>query len=111
MLGVDVLAPEGYGEIIGGGQRIHDPELLLKRIEEHICREKRSSGTSICASTELCPTAVSAWESSAAWRGFAVWNTFGKRSHSQECCIGCGHRAPDATDRGTEVRTDGALLP
>jgi asparaginyl-tRNA synthetase len=34
-LGVDVLAPEGYGEIIGGGQRIHDPELLLKRIEDH----------------------------------------------------------------------------
>ncbi len=33
-LGVDVLAPEGYGEIIGGGQRIHDPELLLRRIEE-----------------------------------------------------------------------------
>ncbi|MEO8662508.1 MAG: asparagine--tRNA ligase [Bryobacteraceae bacterium] len=33
-LGVDVIAPEGYGEIIGGGQRIHDPELLLKRIEE-----------------------------------------------------------------------------
>ncbi|MGD0869908.1 MAG: asparagine--tRNA ligase [Bryobacteraceae bacterium] len=35
VLGVDVLAPEGFGEIIGGGQRIHDPELLLKRIEEH----------------------------------------------------------------------------
>ena len=34
-LGVDVLAPEGYGEIIGGGQRIHNPELLLQRIEEH----------------------------------------------------------------------------
>ncbi len=34
-LGVDVLAPEGYGEIIGGGQRIHDHELLLRRIEEH----------------------------------------------------------------------------
>ena len=34
-LGVDVLAPEGYGEIIGGGQRIHDYELLVKRIEEH----------------------------------------------------------------------------
>ncbi len=34
-LGVDVLAPEGYGEIIGGGQRIHDAELLIKRIEEH----------------------------------------------------------------------------
>jgi len=34
-LGVDVLAPEGYGEIIGGGQRIHDLDLLLRRIQEH----------------------------------------------------------------------------
>ena len=33
-LGVDVLAPEGYGEIIGGGQRVHNLDLLLKRIEE-----------------------------------------------------------------------------
>jgi asparaginyl-tRNA synthetase len=32
---VDVLAPEGYGEIIGGGQRLHDADLLLRRIEEH----------------------------------------------------------------------------
>jgi asparaginyl-tRNA synthetase len=35
VLGVDVLAPEGYGEIIGGGQRIHDLDLLLQRIDEH----------------------------------------------------------------------------
>jgi asparaginyl-tRNA synthetase len=34
-LSVDVLAPEGYGEIIGGGQRIDDYDLLMKRIEEH----------------------------------------------------------------------------
>jgi asparaginyl-tRNA synthetase len=32
---VDVLAPEGYGEVIGGSQRIHSYELLKKRIEEH----------------------------------------------------------------------------
>jgi asparaginyl-tRNA synthetase len=32
---VDVLAPEGYGEIIGGGQRIHDFELLSHRLQEH----------------------------------------------------------------------------
>jgi asparaginyl-tRNA synthetase len=31
----DVLAPEGYGEIIGGSQRIADYALLLKRIKEH----------------------------------------------------------------------------
>ncbi|MEP6538496.1 MAG: asparagine--tRNA ligase, partial [Bryobacteraceae bacterium] len=34
-LGADVIAPDGYGEIIGGGQRIHDLDLLLKRLEEH----------------------------------------------------------------------------
>jgi len=32
---VDVLAPEGYGEIIGGGQRLDDYDLLLARIKEH----------------------------------------------------------------------------
>lgn len=32
---VDLLAPEGYGEIIGGSERISDPELLMERIREH----------------------------------------------------------------------------
>jgi asparaginyl-tRNA synthetase len=32
---VDVLAPEGYGEIIGGSQRIDSYDLLKQRIEEH----------------------------------------------------------------------------
>jgi asparaginyl-tRNA synthetase len=32
---VDVLAPEGYGEIIGGGQRLDDYDLLVQRIKEH----------------------------------------------------------------------------
>ena len=31
---VDMLAPEGYGEIIGGGERLADYDLLLQRIEE-----------------------------------------------------------------------------
>ncbi|HEY1217219.1 MAG TPA: asparagine--tRNA ligase, partial [Bryobacteraceae bacterium] len=34
-LGVDIIAPEGYGEIVGGGQRIHDLALLEKRLAEH----------------------------------------------------------------------------
>jgi len=34
-LGMDVLAPEGYGEIVGGGQREDDLETLAKRIDEH----------------------------------------------------------------------------
>lgn len=32
---VDLLAPEGYGEIIGGSERISDPDLLKKRYDEH----------------------------------------------------------------------------
>jgi asparaginyl-tRNA synthetase len=32
---MDILAPEGYGEIVGGGQRIHEYDKLLKRIQEH----------------------------------------------------------------------------
>ena len=34
-LGVDMLAPEGYGETIGGGQREDNLKILEKRIEEH----------------------------------------------------------------------------
>jgi asparaginyl-tRNA synthetase len=33
--GVDVLAPEGYGEIVGGGERETDLDLLTAKIEEH----------------------------------------------------------------------------
>ncbi len=32
---VDVLAPEGYGEVIGGSQRMSSYDLLIKRIHEH----------------------------------------------------------------------------
>ena len=32
---VDVLAPEGYGEIIGGSQRVDSYDLLKQRIEDH----------------------------------------------------------------------------
>lgn len=32
---VDLLAPEGYGEIIGGSERMSDPEVLIKAINRH----------------------------------------------------------------------------
>lgn len=31
---VDLLAPEGYGEITGGSERIHDAELMAKKVKE-----------------------------------------------------------------------------
>jgi asparaginyl-tRNA synthetase len=39
-LAFDMIAPEGYGEIIGGSQRIHDYGLLVKRLKEHNLPEK-----------------------------------------------------------------------
>ncbi|MDG5470615.1 asparagine--tRNA ligase [Jeotgalibacillus sp. ET6] len=35
VLCADLIAPEGYGEIIGGSERIHDLELLKTRLDEH----------------------------------------------------------------------------
>lgn len=35
VLCADLIAPEGYGEIIGGSERIHDYELLKSRLEDH----------------------------------------------------------------------------
>jgi len=35
VLCADLIAPEGYGEIIGGSERIHDEQLLKQRLEEH----------------------------------------------------------------------------
>jgi asparaginyl-tRNA synthetase len=40
-LNVDLLAPEGYGELIGGGaQRIGAPKLLEQRMKEHNLKEE-----------------------------------------------------------------------
>ena len=39
-LSMDVLAPEGYGEVIGGGQREDDGDVLLKKLREHDLPEK-----------------------------------------------------------------------
>jgi asparaginyl-tRNA synthetase len=35
VLCADLIAPEGYGEIIGGSERLHDHDLLKQRLEEH----------------------------------------------------------------------------
>ncbi|CEG22627.1 Asparagine--tRNA ligase [Planococcus massiliensis] len=40
VLCADLIAPEGYGEIIGGSERIYDFELMKQRIEEHGLDEK-----------------------------------------------------------------------
>ena len=83
VLAADLIAPEGYGEICGGSQRIHD--LALMRAADQGARPARgrpSSGTSTCANTAPCPTPASAWASSAWWPGSAACRTCGRRSLS-----------------------------
>ena len=70
-LGVDVLAPEGYGEIIGGGERLADLDLLCSGSRNTSCHRKPSSGISTCAAMAASHMAGSAWGSSASSRGSA----------------------------------------
>ena len=84
---VDVLAPEGYGEIIGGSQRTASYELLVSESKNTICPKKPSSGISTCASTAASRTPASAWASSAPLPGSAAWNMCAKQFPSRGCCI------------------------
>ncbi len=61
---VDVLAPEGYGEIIGGSQRVDSYDLLKRASKTTTSPSPPSSGTSTSANTAASPTPASAWASS-----------------------------------------------
>ncbi len=56
-LGVDVLAPEGYGEIIGGGSASATSNCCCSASRSTICRRRPSSGISTCASYGTVPHA------------------------------------------------------
>ena len=82
-LGVDVLAPEGYGEIIGGGQRLDDLELLLKRIEEHqLPKEAFDWYLDLRRVWQRASRRLSGWASSARSHGFAASSTCVRRSRT-----------------------------
>ena len=88
-LSVDFLAPEGYGEIIGGGQRLDDYDLLLKRIEEHKLPREAFEWYLDLRRFGSVPHAASAWASSASCPGSAASITCAKRFRIRECCTGC----------------------
>jgi aspartyl/asparaginyl-tRNA synthetase len=97
VLGADLLAPEGYGEIVGGGQRIHDISLLERRLTEH---NLPSGGTGRCLTRD------SASGSSGPWRGSAGSSTFARRFPSRGCSTGCIHRrAPSGSGTSTGSMT------
>ena len=89
-LGVDVLAPEGYGEIIGGGERLADLDLLLARIKEHDLPQEafewyldlRRYGTRAARRLRHGHRARRR-------RGSAGSNTCARRFRIRGCCTGC----------------------
>ena len=82
----DLLAPEGYGEIIGGSERVHDFDLLRNGgCGRASCRRMTINGISIFAGTAACRIAGSGWESNAPSLGYVGYSTCGKRSRSREC--------------------------
>ena len=91
-LGVDVLAPEGYGEIIGGGERLADLDLLLQRIKEHNLPQEAFEWYLDLRRYGRCRTAASAWASSASSPGSAASSTCARRFRIRGCCTGCIRR-------------------
>ena len=63
----DLLAPEGYGEIIGGSQREDDYDILLARIKNINCLLRLLIGIWICENTVQCRTAVLGWIGKIGW--------------------------------------------
>ena len=70
-LGMDILAPEGYGEVIGGGEREHDHDTLVKRINEHKLPEDAFQWYLDLRNTVLFPIRVLALVLSGRCPGFA----------------------------------------
>ncbi len=71
VLNNDCLAPEGYGEIIGGSQREDDYDKLLARIRSRDSIPRPTAGISTCGSTAPSSTRASGWGSSGRWPGSA----------------------------------------
>ena len=89
-LGVDVLAPEGYGEIIGGGERLAD---LRPAAAAHQGAQPAAGSVRVVSRSaplrHACRTAASAWASSASSAGSAGSSTCARRFRTRACCIGC----------------------
>ena len=60
---MDVLAPEGYGEIIGGASVSAIMSCCSAESKSTTCPKRHSSGIWICDATVVFPTPVSAWGS------------------------------------------------
>lgn len=94
---MDMLAPEGYGEIIGGGQRIHQLEVLSDQIRAHGLPEEAFKWYVDLRRYGTVPMLVLVWALNVWFHGFVVWIMCGK-PFFLECYTHCipkvGSRSP-----------------
>ena len=81
-LGMDVLAPEGYGEIIGGGERATDLAFLQRQVDAHNLPREAFEWYFDLRDTGLCRMQASGWAWSAPCPGYASWTIYAKPSRS-----------------------------
>ncbi len=79
----DLLAPEGYGEIIGGSERETDYETLKQSIIKAGLSVDGLNGTWICASSAVCRTADLVWAWNGRLLGSVIWTTCGRQFRSR----------------------------
>ena len=84
-LSCDCLAPEGYGEIIGGGQRMASLELLNQRIDEHGLPHEAFEWYKDLRRYGSVPTRASVSASSGRSRGSPGSITCARRFRSRAC--------------------------
>jgi len=82
----------GYGEIIGGGERLADLDLLLERIKEHNLPQEAFEWYLDLRRYGSVPHGGFAWASSASCRGSASSTTCARRFRIRVCCTGCIRR-------------------
>ena len=90
---VDVLAPEGYGEIIGGGERAEDLDYLLKQIKDHNLPEDAFEWYLDLRRYGTFPHGGFGMGIERAPAGFAASSTFARRSPFRAPCTGCPRRS------------------
>ena len=86
---VDVLAPEGYGEIIGGGERLDDLDLLLQRIKEHELPQEAFEWYLDLRRYGTVPHGGFGMGIERVVAGSAASSTCARRSRIRGCCTGC----------------------
>ncbi len=97
-LGVDVLAPEGYGEVIGGGERATSLEFLKEQVALHELPQEAFEWYLDLRRYGSVPTRASEWASNAVRHGCAASST------SRNDSVSAHALSDSALDTPTSVR-------